>query len=225
MKNINDICVLVQARLGSQRVPGKMLRPFANTTLVDILLKKLTQSSIIPKNNIYFSVYEEKLKQVAQKYPINIFSRSKQSANSEGISLPEIFEWHTLPFKHVVLISACNPLLKIETIDKFINKFINSNKEGAFAVFKKKTYYWDINGKAITDWKGETTMNTKYVDPIYEAAHCLYASRMDIIKEGYFIDIKSPIEPELYIMNELEAFDIDEEWQFQLGEKLYNTFK
>ena len=93
MKNINDICVLVQARLGSQRVPGKMLRPFANTTLVDILLKKLTQSSIIPKNNIYFSVYEEKLKQVAQKYPINIFSRSKQSANSEGISLPEIFEW------------------------------------------------------------------------------------------------------------------------------------
>ena len=52
MKNINDICVLVQARLGSQRVPGKMLRPFANTTLVDILLKKLTQSSIIPKNNI-----------------------------------------------------------------------------------------------------------------------------------------------------------------------------
>ena len=44
MKNINDICVLVQARLGSQRVPGKMLRPFANTTLVDILLKKLTQS-------------------------------------------------------------------------------------------------------------------------------------------------------------------------------------
>ena len=65
-------------------------------------------------------------------------------------------------------------------------------------------------------------MNTKYVDPIYEAAHCLYASRMDIIKEGYFIDIKSPIEPELYIMNELEAFDIDEEWQFKLGEKIYS---
>ena len=39
-KNINDVCILVQARLGSQRVPGKMLRPFAGTTLVDILFKK-----------------------------------------------------------------------------------------------------------------------------------------------------------------------------------------
>ena len=41
MKDINDICILVQARLGSERVPGKMLRPFANTTLVDILFDKL----------------------------------------------------------------------------------------------------------------------------------------------------------------------------------------
>ena len=49
MKNIKDVCILVQARLGSQRVPGKMLRPFANTTLVDILFKKL-KSSKIPNN-------------------------------------------------------------------------------------------------------------------------------------------------------------------------------
>ena len=57
-KNINDICIVVQARMGSQRVPGKMLKPFANTTLTDILFDKLTQSTIVPKQNIYFSAYE-----------------------------------------------------------------------------------------------------------------------------------------------------------------------
>ena len=41
MKHINDICIVVQARLGSERVPGKMLRDFAGTTLVDLLLTKL----------------------------------------------------------------------------------------------------------------------------------------------------------------------------------------
>ena len=226
MKNINDICIVVQARLGSQRVPGKMLRPFAETTLVDILFEKLKSSKVIPLDNIYFSAYEDELKQVALKNSINIFNRSKQSAFSEGEPLSEIYEWHDkLPFKYVILISACNPLLKIETIDSFIQSFIKSDKEGGFAVFEKKTYYWDKNGKSITDWGNLTIMNTKFVEPIYEAAHCLYASKMDIIKDGYWMDSNLPPQPELFIMDELEAFDIDYEWQFKIGEKLYKELK
>lgn len=222
MKNINDVCILVQARLGSQRVPGKMLRPFAGTTLVDVLFKKLKTSTVIPQKNIYFSAYEPELKEVAVNHSINVFNRSKQSAFSEGEPLSEIYEWYNqLPFKYVVLISACNPLLKIETIDKFIESFTNSDKEGGFAVFEKKTYYWDKKGTPITNWGGATIMNTKLVEPIYEAAHCLYASRMDIIGDGYWMDTNSPPQPELFTMDELEAFDIDYEWQFTLGEKLY----
>lgn len=220
-KNINDVCVIVQARMGSQRVPGKMLRPFADTTLTDILFDKLINSSVIPRSNIYFSAYENELKEVGQKYNINIFDRSKESAFAET-DMKLIYEWHNkLPFKYVVLISACNPLLTIETIDGFIKSFIESNKDGAFAVFEKKTYYWDKQGKPITDWKGASIMNTKNVEPIYEAAHCLYASKLDIIEQGYWMDINYPPQPELYVMKEIEAFDIDYEWQFQLGEQLY----
>ena len=220
-KKVEDICVLVQARMGSQRVPGKMLRPFAETTLTDILFDKLTQSTILPKSNIYFSAYEDELKEVGAKHNINIFHRSKDSAFAET-DMKLIYEWHDkLPFKYVVLISACNPLLTIETIDGFLKSFIESDKEGAFAVFEKKTYYWDQQGKPITDWKNASIMNTKLVDPIYEAAHCLYASRLDIIEKGYWMDTNYPPQPELYVMKELEAFDIDYEWQFQLGEQLY----
>lgn len=220
-KNINNVCVIVQARLGSQRVPGKMLRPFAGTTLVDILFKKLLSSTVIPKDNIYFSAYENELKKVANQYDVNIFNRSKESAFAET-DMQMIYEWHDkLPYKYVILVSACNPLLTIETIDNFILSFINSEKEGGFAVFEKKTYYWDKEGTPITNWGGATIMNTKLVEPIYEAAHCLYASRMDIIGDGYWMDTTSPPQPELFIMDELEAFDIDYEWQFQLGELLW----
>ena len=221
MKKIEDVCILVQARLGSQRVPGKMLRPFAGTTLTDILFKKLKSSKVIPKNNIYFSAWEQELKDVAKKHDINVYHRSEQSANEDN-SLQLIYEWHDkLPFKYVILVSACNPLLKIETIDSFVESFVNSDKEGGFAVFEKKTYYWDKDGKSITDWKGATIMNTKVVEPIYEAAHCLYASRLDVVKDGYWMDTKSPPQPELFIMDEFEAFDIDYEWQFKLGEKIW----
>jgi CMP-N-acetylneuraminic acid synthetase len=221
MKKIEDVCILVQARLGSQRVPNKMLRPFAGTTLTDILFKKLKSSKVIPKNNIYFSAWEQELKDVAEKHNINVYHRSEQSANEDN-SLQLIYEWHDkLPFKYVILVSACNPLLKIETIDSFVESFINSDKEGGFAVFEKKTYYWDKDGKSITDWKGATIMNTKVVEPIYEAAHCLYASRLDVVKDGYWMDTKSPPQPELFVMDEFEAFDIDYEWQFKLGEKIW----
>ena len=224
MKKIKDICIVVQARLGSQRVPNKMLRPFAGTTLTDILFDKLKQSKIIPKNNIYFSAYEQELKDVARKHKINTFYRSKESAFSEGEPLTEIYEWHDqLPYKYVVLISACNPLLKIETIDKFIEEFIQAEEEGGFAVFEKKTYYWNKQGNSITDWKGATIMNTKFVEPIYEAAHCLYASRLDIIKDGCWMDTNYPPKPKLFVMDELEAFDIDYEWQFKIGEQLYEN--
>jgi CMP-N-acetylneuraminic acid synthetase len=221
MKDINDICVVVQARMGSQRIPGKMLRAFTDTTLIDILFNKLSKSTILPKPNIYFSVYENELKEVGEKHGINIFHRSKDSAYAET-DMKLIYEWHNkLPYKYIILISACNPLLTIETIDQFLKSFIESDKEGAFAVFEKKTYYWNQYNEPITDWKGASIMNTKLVEPIYEAAHCLYASRLDIIEKGYWMDTNYPPKPELFIMKELEAFDIDYEWQFQLGEQLY----
>ena len=46
MKNRKDVCVVVQARMGSERVPGKMLKPFAGTTIMDICLEKLAKSSV-----------------------------------------------------------------------------------------------------------------------------------------------------------------------------------
>jgi len=226
MKNKEDVCLVIQARLGSERLPGKMLKPFAESNLVDILFKKLKKLKNISQSNIFFSAYEQELKDVAIENRVNIYDRSEESANSEGQPLSEIYEWYNvLPFKYVVLVSACNPLLKVSTIDDFIESFINSEKEGGFAVFEKKTYYWDKNFKPITDWKDSTIMNTKYVDPIYEAAHCLYASKMDFIADDFWMDNKSPAEPELFTMDEIEAFDIDHEWQFKVAEILYDNIR
>lgn len=225
MKDINDILFIVEARLHSSRMHQKMIRPFANTTLLDLALSKLTSLDLIPKQNLYLSAYEDEIKAIGRKHGVNIFERSKKSANAED--LQTIKEWHDkLPFKYVIVINSCTPLIKTETITNFITSFIESEYEGAFSVFKKQTYYWNKNGKMITDWpEGQQMFNTKFVDPIYEAAHVLYASRTDLIKKGYFITDKVPVEPHLFVMNELEAFDIDYEWQFKVAEQLYKIEK
>ena len=58
MKDIKDIVFVIQARLGSQRVPQKMIKDFSGTTLTDIALDKINSSSFIPSSQFFDSVYE-----------------------------------------------------------------------------------------------------------------------------------------------------------------------
>lgn len=229
MKNLNEVAFIVQARLNSQRVPQKMIRPFGGTTLFGLVLDKLLQSKVIPQNNIFASVYEDELVDIAESKEVSIFKRSHESANNDN-SLQKIYEFHDkLPakYKYVVLISGCNPLLKVETIDGFVSQFVNQEEENLFAVIEKKQYYWNKEGALVTPWpSSETIMNTKVVEKTYEAAHVLYASRLDIIKDNRFMgDFEKEGGIKLYPMKELEAFDIDYEWQFEVGELLYKKYK
>ena len=223
MKSVNDIAVIVQARTNSQRIPNKMLRPFANTNLFELVLSKLLKSKIIPQQNIIVSVYEDELKEIANNLNVNTYNRSYESANNDN-SLQKIYEWHDkLPFKYVIKVNGCSPLLKIETIDKFIQQFIKQKEENLFGAIETKDYYWNKEGKLITPWpKNQTIMNTKAVETTYKAAHVLYASRMDLIKNNMFMgDFQKKGGIKLYPMDELECFDIDYEWQFKVGEKIF----
>ena len=226
MKNIKDIAFIVQSRLNSERVLRKMLRPFAGTTLFKLVLDKLIESEVIPNSNIYASVHEEELRDIASKKDVRIYHRSYESANNDS-DIRTIYEWHKyLPHKYVVLISGCNPLLKVETIDNFVKQFVFQKEENLFGVVKKHTYYWNMEGALITPWPaGQTVMNTKAVEPTYEAAHCLYASRRDLIAEQMFMGVfEEPGGIKLFDVPELEAFDIDMPWQFKVAEKLYYEF-
>ena len=223
MKNIKDIAIIVQARTNSQRIPNKMLRPFVNTNLFELILSKLLKSKIIPQQNIIASVYESELKKIANNLNINIYSRSYESANNDN-SLQKIYEWHDkLPFKYVIKVNGCSPLLKIETIDKFIQHFIEQKEENLFGVIKTKDYYWNKEGRLVTPWpEDQTLMNTKAVEVTYKAAHVLYASRIDLIKDDRFMgDFQKEGGIKLYPIDELECFDIDYEWQFKVSEKLF----
>jgi len=222
MKNIKDILFIIQARLNSQRLPNKMLRSFKGSNLFGMAMTKVLLSDFIPKDNFYVSVYEQELIDEASKLGVNIFKRSHESANNDD-DLQKIYEWHDkLPFKYVIKINACSPFLKIDTINDFARQFVEQEEENLFGVIEQKDYFWNKEGLMITPWpEDQTIMNTKAVEPTYKAAHVLYASRMDIIKDYMFMgDFFKEGGIKLFPMNELEAFDIDYEWQFKLAENL-----
>jgi len=227
-KKMTDIAVVVQARLGSQRVPQKMIKPFAGTTLMDIMLKKVKKSNIIDMEHFYVSAYEKELVDICEKHGVKVFNRSEESANSEGTPLTQMYEWwDKLPYTYCVLLNACAPFMTIETIDKFIREYSETNSDGLFGVMEKKNYFWNLGGEMITNWPvGQACMNTKFVEVTYEAAHCLYAGRMDRIGEGIWMgDFNKAGDIELYAMKEEETLDIDYQWQFDMCESLYQQTK
>ena len=228
MKKINDIAIIVQARISSKRCKKKMIKNFAGTNLLQILLDKIKKSKIIKKENFYVSSYDKEINKIGEKNNFQIFKRSKKSAISEGKDLKELYEWwNKLNYKYCVLINASLPFLSIKTIDNFIKKYQSKNSQGQFAVVEKKNYFW-YKKKLINTWpKTLQCMNTKKVDPVLEAAHCLYASPMKIIGKGYFMgNLKKPKDIYLYKINSsLETLDIDEEWEFKSYEKIFKEIK
>ena len=47
MKSANEVAVIVQARLSSERCPQKMIRPFADKTLTQITCEKILKSKVL----------------------------------------------------------------------------------------------------------------------------------------------------------------------------------
>jgi len=191
-----------------------------------LALEKLLSSKVIPRENIYLAVHEPELISIGKKHGVNVFVRSEESALSEGLSMHVLYEWwDQIPFKYIVMVNACAPMLKINTIDDFITEYINTESDGMFGVIEKKNYFWDKAGNCFTI-PTEPVMNTKTADIVYEAAHCLYASRMLSIGDGIWMgDFRKKGNIELVVIPEEEVFDIDYEWEFDLYEDLYLSSK
>lgn len=198
-----------------------MTRPFAGTTLMDIVLSKL-RASDIPNENTYVSIFEKELYDISERYPVNIFKRSEASSLSEGQNLTEIFEWwNKIPHKYVIIVNACCPFLSVDTLNDFYNEYLKTDKSGMFAVMEKKNYFWNNEGEFLSSLGGGQ-LNTKTAHAVKEAAHCLYAGSLENIGKGIWMgDLSNKGEVKLYTMPEREALDIDESWQFVMCSEYY----
>lgn len=223
MKKIEDVCFIIQARLNSKRMPNKMILPFGGSTLLDIVISKLVNSKLIPNENVYVALYDDELKNIASKYPVNIFHRSDASV-SETKEPRVVSEWsYKLKHKWFITVNACAPLLSVDTINEFVSSFLNSNSKSMFAVHRTKNFYWDSSGTLITKYPG--SLDTKLVDVTFEAAHCLYAGNKEDLSNNIYLGDFTPNYPELYDVHPSETIDIDEEWQFKAAEVLYNNIE
>lgn len=217
-KTIDDVLIFSQARLNSQRLPQKMIKPFAGRSLWDIMCKKLACLDYPSK---FVSVYEAELEKIANSYDIYIYHRSEASANEDNdVSLIWEICRHA-PYKYYVMINPCLPLLSTETINSFIQHFLVSPHPSLFAVHQFANYIWNAEGEMILP-QDIKMLNSKSLGTLYQASHSLYAGRTEDIRNGIQLGDFTKNNPELFLIkNKAECLDIDDEQDWKIAEAVY----
>lgn len=117
MENLK-VVLITQARIGSTRLPKKVLHKIKNKTLLEIHIERIKRSRLI--NNIYiattFESETEKIINIAKKCEVNYFQGSTDDVldrfyNCSLIEKPD----------YIVRVTSDCPLIDHELIDEIIN--------------------------------------------------------------------------------------------------------
>lgn len=212
-----DVAVFLNVRMQSRRCPGKMLRPFADTTLLDICLAKLRQ---LAWPRTYVGAWEPELLARARRYPeLIVYERSAASArsDSDGRRIFEILTVIDTPW--VMWVNPCVPLLSVETLQKALAAFLADDCRSLTSVRALHGWFYAAEGRPLNDTQG--SVDTMQSQPIYAAAHAFHIyERERMLAEGSPFPNR-PGDPRLFTIPEGEAHDIDTEDEFDVVEILY----
>ena len=216
-----DIAVFSFGRTQSQRCPNKMLRPFGDTTLTDIVLEKL--AAVGRKGyETFYAGHEDAFAERARAHGVPFVRRSLHSASIDGPIVEILGFLHEVPHDYVLLVSGCLPFLRVETILGFLEARGRGPLGPAFSVRCQRHHFVDEHRKAVNFDLAQKTLNTKTVRPLYELVDALYFfDRTFFLAEGRYWDwaqVELVDMPEKY-----ELLDIDTEEDFRVAEAVWRA--
>lgn len=203
-------------RTQSQRCPNKMLRPFGETTLTDLVLAKLARC----EGTTFFAGREEAFRQKCARHGVRYVERDARSATIDGPILEILAFLKDMDCSHFLLVSGCLPFLRLETIQGFLRDCVAHESQPAFGVVRRQNYFMGLDRRPLNFDPGAATINTKTVEPVYEFAHALYFFERDyFFRHGTYWDWRTVRLVELPAGQEL--LDIDTEADFRMAEALW----
>lgn len=130
------IDAIVQARMGSTRLPGKVLKKLNGITLLESLIQQLRHSKLLdriiiatttnPEDNEIFQFLEQSSIDVFQGSNLDVLDRYYRCATEFNC-------------KHIVRITADNPLVDPIIVDETLQEYIDNDFDYVNN-FTKKTY-------------------------------------------------------------------------------------
>lgn len=214
-----SITLFINARKQSSRCKNKLLRPYSNTTLFEIALNKMSYIFVDEK---FICANDEEFFSFDHSSDIKHFKRSLESVTIDGPLITVFESFFSFSSDYVMFLNPCHAMLKIETIQKAINKFKDLDVEAMTSVVKINDWIFDDSKKIVYPCQDLSHGDTKRTADAYRASHCfhIYNRKRFLETNGklWTWDINDPF---LFETDKQEAIDIDDDIDFDISESVY----
>ena len=213
------VTAVVAVRKGSQRVPNKNIKPFGDTTLLDLKLQTLLKVSNI--DEIIVNSDCDEMIEIGKSYGVKTKKREEYFASSEASNSE--FHGHigkTTDTDYIFLAPVCSPFISSEKHEEAINKFMNSECDSLTSTSLVKGHLWLV-GKPI-NYDLDNVPNSQDLPDIEMINYGITIVDKNTMK------IKSRVigdNPDFIILNEYEGVDINTHFEFQTAEIIYKLQK
>ena len=221
MKKKIEIVGIIPVKANSDRVKKKNLRKFANTSLFELKLNQLKKT----KNFKRFVVSSEdkKILETAKKKGFSTHYRDSYYSTSK-VPMNEVYSYiaSSVDATHVAWINVTNPLAGPKIYDdaaSFYKKNFNRFDSLLSATELKENFFY--KGKPI-NFKRSPWPRSQDLKPLISLPFVInILKRNNLIKWGSCVGKK----PFFYILNNLDAKDIDNPEDFKICESIYKSRK
>jgi CMP-N-acetylneuraminic acid synthetase len=213
------LAALVPMRHHSQRVPGKNYRPLAGKPLFHHILETLLAVPEI-ETVLVDTDSEPVMEDVRRVFPSVRLIERPEHLRADDIPMNDILLHDTaqVTAEFYLQTHSTNPLLKAETVSRGIQIFLDAHPkyDSLFSVTRLQTRLYFQDGRAINH-DPSVLLQTQDLPPVYEENSCMYLfTRENLVKKHHRIGER----PFLFEINRDEAWDIDEQLDFEITDFL-----
>jgi len=214
-----SIVALVPMRHHSQRVLGKNYRPLAGKPLFHHILETLLAVPEIGRVGVDTDSGPI-MDGLRQHFPQVILIDRLERLRADDVPMNDILLYDTeqVQADFYLQTHSTNPLLRPETVSRAIEAFLAAypEKDSLFSVTRWQTRLYDQYGTAINH-DPSVLLQTQDLPPVYEENSCLYLfTRQNLLERHHRIGTN----PILFEIDSSEAWDIDEELDFEITDFL-----
>lgn len=209
------IVALVPMRHHSERVPGKNYRLLAGKPLFHHILDTLMQCPEITRVAVDTDspIIIDSLREF---YPQVAIIERPEHLRADTIAMNEVLLHDTaqIPADLYLQTHSTNPLLRPQTISKAVRTLVDQYPayDSLFSVTRMQTRLWDQLGRPVNH-NPAILLRTQDLPPIYEENSCIYLfNRQTLVQRRNRLGER----PCLFEIPAAEAWDIDEELDFQI---------